>query len=55
MDTALHPRRLQSSTITMIQLQKLLEQSSEQQKMMILNGQTEFVTISCGYLKIQEQ
>ena len=39
----------------MLQLQKLLEQSFEKQKMIILNEQTEFVTISCGYFKIQEQ
>jgi len=29
LDTALHPRRLQSSTTTMLQLQKLLQQSFE--------------------------
>jgi hypothetical protein len=39
----------------MFQLQKLLEQIFEQQKIIILNDQTEFVTISCGYVKIQEQ
>ena len=39
----------------MLQLQKLLKQTFVQQKTMILNDQTEFVTISCGYFKIQEQ
>ena len=39
----------------MLQLQTSLQQSFEQQRMMILNEQTEFVTISCGYFKIQEQ
>jgi len=52
---ALHPGRLQSSTITMLELQKLLEQTFVQQKMMILNDQTEFVTTGCGYFKIQAQ
>lgn len=39
----------------MLQLQKFLKQTFVQKKMMILNDQMEFVTISCSYFKIQEQ